>query len=274
MDTLDLMSILEKTGFSGSMLCQSSLGISPDRIRENVILSPSWPPEKLEHLGKPVQIVSSGPLYGYAVWDICLDGLTVTLLKTGFGAPVVLDAMLVLRSTPCKRVLFVSSVGGLGEKMQVGDLVVPVSSMSGDGASRYINPNGLAEDRMGRKAFPDPAFLQLVQEETERICREEGVAWHEGEPFCTDTILAQFAHLDEIRARGCNTLDMESAVAFEAGRMLGLPIAALLNVSDNVLHKKPALQGECQQQDAQRGRFVRGQVMPRIIEAVFRRASL
>ena len=56
--------------------------------------------------------------------------------------------------------------------------------------------------------------------------------------------------------------------------MLGLPIAALLNVSDNVLHKKPALQGECQQQDAQRRRFVRGQVMPRIIEAVFRRASL
>ena len=179
MDTLDLMSILEQTGFSGSMLCQSSLGISPDRIRENVILSPGWPPEKLEHLGKPVQIVSSGPLYGYAVWDICLDGLTVTLLKTGFGAPVVLDAMLVLRSTPCKRVLFVSSVGGLDEKMQVGDLVVPVSSMSGDGASRYINPNGLAEDRMGRKAFPDPAFLQLVQEETERICREEGIAWHE-----------------------------------------------------------------------------------------------
>lgn len=248
-------------------LCKSGLGVEGSRIRENVILTPGWPPERVAGLGEAELISASGPLYGITIWEVNVDGQAVTYIKTGCGAPPVMDALLSLGETGCKRVLFLSSIGGLDSAMEVGDLVLPECSMSGDGASRYLTDN--FADTLGEKTYPDSGLFARLKEETQAVCSQEGLSWHLGRPFCTDSFLAQFPHLPAIRERGCNCLDMENAVFFRTGALMGLPVAALQCVSDNSLGKKSLLGGVSGEEQARRN-YVRGQVIPKIIKGLFR----
>lgn len=211
-------------------LCKSGLGVEGSRIRENVILTPGWPPERVAGLGEAELISANGPLYGITVWEVDTGEKAVTYIRTGCGAPAVMDALLSLGETGCKRVLFLSSIGALDPAMAVGDLVLPEYSVSGDGASRYLTDS--FADTLGEKSYPDPALFARLKEETQAVCGQEGVSWRLGRPFCTDSFLAQFPHLPAIREMGCNCLDMENAVAFRAGALMGLPVAALQCVSD------------------------------------------
>lgn len=247
-------------------LCKSGLGVEGSRVRENVIVTPGWPPERVAELGEAKVLCPSGPLYGLTVWEVDMDGQPVTYIKTGCGAPAVLDTLLSLGETGCRRVLFLSSIGALDPAMEVGDLVLPEYSVSGDGASRYLT-DGFA-DVLGERSCPDPALFARLKEETQAVCGQEDVSWRLGRPFCTDSFLAQFPHLPAIRERGCNCLDMENAVAFRAGALMGLPVAALQCVSDNSMAKKSLLGGVAEEEQARRS-DVRRRVIPKVIKRLF-----
>lgn len=247
-------------------LCKSGLGVEGSRIRENVILTPGWPPERVAGLGEAELISANGPLYGITVWEVDTGEKAVTYIRTGCGAPAVMDALLSLGETGCKRVLFLSSIGALDPAMEVGDLVLPEYSVSGDGASRYLTDS--FADTLGEKSYPDPALFARLKEETQAVCGQEGVSWRLGRPFCTDSFLAQFSHLPAIREMGCNCLDMENAVVFRAGALMGLPVAALQCVSDNSLAKKSLLGGVAEEEQVRRN-DVRRRVIPKIIKRLF-----
>lgn len=250
-----------------SDLCLSGLGLEGKRVRENVLVTPGWPPERLADLGEARLLVPSGPLYGLSVWEVDVgNGLAFTYIKTGCGAPAVLDTLLSLGETGCKRILFLSSIGALSPEMEIGDLVLPEWSVSGDGASRYLTDS--LEDTLGAKAFPDAALFTRLREEVQEVCDRENIGWHVGHPFCTDTFLAQFPHIPAILARGCDCLDMENAVAFRAAALIGIPIAALQCVSDNSLAKKSLLGGSTKEEQARRN-LVRKKIIPEIIQNLF-----
>lgn len=264
MNYKDLLDGIERFGTAPEDICLHSLGISADRIRENVIISPGWPPEKLGGLGEARVLVEHGPLFGFTIWDVVNENVELTYMKAGFGAPMVMDAMLPLGVTKCQRILFVSSVGALTEDIHIGDIVVPELSVCGDGASRYISSVGLEKDSFGEKAYPDPSLLEELRSEVQKVCVGSQVNWHNGQTFCTDTILAQYPHIDSIIGMGCNTIDMESAAAFKLAKLMGIPMAALLNVSDNTVANKPVVSGRTEEELSYR-KFVRDEIMSRII---------
>lgn len=87
-----------------------------------------------------------------------------------------MDALLSLGITPCKRVLFIGSVGALSSEIGIGDIVIPEFSICGDGASRYIASDSLKNsDVFGKKTFPDSDLLKIVQNSTKRICLKNNV---------------------------------------------------------------------------------------------------
>ena len=258
-----------KSGSAEEELCARVLGVPLAEIRENVIITPGWGPEKVTSLGNAEKIGTSGALFeSYQVWNIENGGIEITYIKTGFGAPMIMDALLPLGLSGCKRILFLSSIGGLAAGMEIGDVVLPQVSVSGDGASRYLASDAL-EDVFGESFRPDEALFRRLWTETEKICTGNRVGWHLGTTFCTDTILAQFAHMDYILKTGCNTLDMESAVAFRTAKMMGKPLAALMSVSDNSCAEK-SLIGKRPQEEIEYRQFVRRELMPQIILNLFR----
>lgn len=266
MDYNDLISGIKRFGASTNEdICLHVLGIASKKIQEHVVITPGWGPEKVPGLGKAELISSSGTLFAsYKVWNIKNGNIEITYIKTGFGAPVLMDALLSLGISNCKNIIFISSVGALDSSIGIGDIVIPEYSICGDGASRYIASDQLDSDVFGEKAYPDTSLLRRLTKETENICKENHIKWHMGKTFCTDTIFAQFAHMDRIISMGCNTVDMETAVAFRAAKLMRKPLAALFSVSDNTAANK-SLMSERPQDEIDNRKFVRRELLPKII---------
>lgn len=264
MDYNDLIAGMKRFGAADEDICVNSLGIASNIIQDTVIITPGWEPQKVAGLGKAELLISSAPLYGSKVWNIKNGDIEMTFIKTGCGAPALMDTLLPLGMSKCKRIIFISSVGALDRKIGIGDIVIPEYSVCGDGASRYIASDKLGVDVFGEKVYPDASLLKLLKIETEKICDANSVKWHMGKAFCTDTIFAQFPHIDSIINTGCNLIDMETASAFRAAKLMKKPLVAIFCASDNTIANKSLISGRTQDEEAYR-KFVRGQVLPNII---------
>ena len=227
-----LIDAIKKYGSTEEDICLHGTGVRPDQINENVILAPWWEPDILQDLGD-TEYLSESPSASIKVWNIKNNSLNITYIKTGIGAPVLMDTLLSLGVTKCRRAIFIGSVGSLDPQINIGDIVIPEYSICGDGASRYITADTLT-----------------------RI----------------DTSFAQFAHIEEITAMGCNIIEMETAAAFRAAKTAAIPLTALFSVSDNTITNKSLISGRTKE-EIQHRKFTRNTLIPQILLNTFKDPS-
>ena len=184
---------------------------------------------------------------------------------------MLLEGLIPLGVTNCKRIIFIGSVGSLDPNIGIGDIVIPEYAICGDGASRYIASDDLSRDVFGEKVYPDPRMLDTAITETARICNENNVKWHRGRNFSIDTIAARFAHIDTIISMGCNVIEMETAAAFRAAKLMNIPLMALFSVSDNTMTNKSLVSGRTPEETEYRV-FTRRELFPQIITSVFKKS--
>lgn len=91
----DFISSMRSFGAADKDICLNIMGLSADMFSENIIISPGWEPWKLG-IANAELIVDSSPLFGFRIWRIDSGDFEITYIKTGFGAPMVMDAMLPL----------------------------------------------------------------------------------------------------------------------------------------------------------------------------------
>lgn len=238
------------------------IGVPPERVNANVIIAPWWEPSILPDLGE-AEYLGVSEFSAIKVWDISNNGLNITYIKTGIGAPVLMDVILSLGGTKCKQALFIGSVGSLDECIGIGDIVIPEWSICGDGASRYIASTTL-KDVFGEKAYPNHELYLNVLENAKQVCANNDVKCHVGHNFSIDTIFAQYAHIDFIKSLGCNVIEMETAAAFRAAQISGIALAAIFSVSDNTVARKSLISGRTEKEKEYR-KFTRRTVFPEII---------
>lgn len=264
MDYKKLIDGMKRFGADETDICIHGLGILPNQIQDNVVLAPWWEPATLSGLGE-AEYLSKSDLSAVKIWNVVSGDTAVTYIKTGMGAPVLMDALLALGVTPCKRVLFIGSAGALSSEIEIGDIVIPEYSICGDGASRYISYDSIKDsDVFGKKSFPDSDLLEAVKNSTKRICMQNNVKWHMGKTYSIDTIFAQYAHIDEILQMGCNVIEMETAAAFYAAQIANIPTAAIFCVSDNTISNKSLVSGRTEEEMGYR-KYVRRELFPKII---------
>ena len=269
MQHIDLASSLAHFVDDNTDICARFLGVESKKIQKNVVISPGWGPQRMPGLGNP-ELIASGALYGSLnVWNIKNGDTEISYIQTGCGAPILMDVLLSLGVSDCENIIFVSSVGAVDTNISIGDIVIPECSITGDGASRYIASDDLDKDVFGEKMYPDSSLLDQLKLETEKICKETNTTWHKGRTFCTDTIFAEFAHIDTRLSTGCNTIDMETAVAFRSARLMNKSIVALLSVTDNTAARKSIINEHSKKDDDYR-LFVRREVFPKIISNLFK----
>ena len=87
----------------------------------------------------------------------------------------------------------------------------------------------------GQRVLPHENATLLLKAVAIQVCKQKRVMVHQGRTFSVDTLLAQYPYIDAIQAMGCNTIEMESAAAFRAAKVIKRPIAALFSVSDNII---------------------------------------
>jgi len=213
----------------------------PETLKNNVIIAPLWGPELFSDYFDSINQNSDSI---FKIWTLSKADLKITYIVTGMGASNVIDIVLALGCTPCKKIIFIGSVGALNKNIGIGDIVIPEYSICGDGACRYLTNKKLTEnDSFGEKNYPNKEFFDKIISKTKEIAEKNSVNYHIGKNFSIDSIIAQFAHLDEIIDMGCNCIEMETSVFFKSAEICTINAGAVFSVSDNTILKKSLLSG-------------------------------
>lgn len=149
------------------------------------------------------------------------DGLT--MINFGMGSAGAATVMDLLSAVMPKAVLFLGKCGGLKRKNEVGDLVLPIAAIRGEGTSNdYLLPEVPAL----------PAFS--LQRAVSTMIRDAGCDYWTGTVYTTNRRVWEHdeAFKEYLRKTRCMAIDMETATIFAAGFANSLPSGALLLVSD------------------------------------------
>ena len=158
---------------------------------------------------KPMQTASAG---------------NITIINFGMGSPMAATVMDLLSAVMPKAVLFLGKCGGLKKSSQLGDLILPIAAIRGEGTSNdYARPEIPAL----------PSFR--LQRAVSSMIKKHELDYLTGTVYTTnrrvwehDTVFKDY--LREIRAMA---IDMETATIFIVGFVNAIPHGALLLVSDN-----------------------------------------
>jgi AMP nucleosidase len=148
----------------------------------------------------------------------------ITLINFGIGSAMAATIMDLLIAIRPRAVLFLGKCGGLKRKTQLGDLILPIAAIRGEGTSNEYLP----------KEIPALPSFQLQRAVSSMIKKHQRDYWT-GTVYSTNRRVwehdRQFkAYLRQARAMA---IDMETATLFTVGFKNGIPRGALLLVSDN-----------------------------------------
>lgn len=219
---------LEKYNISPVDIVRMMFRIEPEAIHPDVIFMPLWQPQVFDMWVNSIKVVTPDRLF-----EVEYKGKPISIVRSGVGAPLAGDTVLTLGCTPCERLWFAGSVGGLQPQMSIGDLVIPTFAYAGDGFCRYLEPGFPTKDCFQEQVYPDEYLSETIRRKTEPLARAEGIPIHRGPVFSTDSILAEFSRLDEMAGKlGCIAIEMETSAVFKAARLVGIQAAALFSISD------------------------------------------
>ena len=147
----------------------------------------------------------------------------ITLINFGMGSPNAATVMDLLGAIAPKAALFLGKCGGLKRKNQIGDLVLPIAAIRGEGTSNdYLPPEVPAL----------PAFQ--LQRAVSTMIRDLGHDYWTGTVYTTNRRVWEHddTFKEYLRRTRCMAVDMETATIFAAGFANRIPCGALLLVSD------------------------------------------
>jgi AMP nucleosidase len=147
----------------------------------------------------------------------------ITILNFGMGSAMAATIMDLLLAIEPKGVLLLGKCGGL-KKMKVGDFLLPIAAIRGEGTSNdYIPPEipALPSFRL-QKSVSAAIVKHGLDYWTGTVYTTNRRVWEHDEAFKK--------YLRTIRASG---IDMESATIFIVGFVNHIPKGALLLVSDS-----------------------------------------
>lgn len=153
----------------------------------------------------------------------CATANNITLINFGMGSPNAATIMDLLSAIDVKACLFLGKCGGLKKKNEVGDLILPIAAIRGEGTSNdYFPPEVPAM----------PAFS--LQKAVSTTIRNFNMDYWTGTVFTTNRRVWEHdedfkKYLQRIRAMA---IDMETATIFSVGFANKIPTGALLLVSD------------------------------------------
>jgi AMP nucleosidase len=150
------------------------------------------------------------------------DGITI--INFGMGSPTAATVMDLLSAISPEAVLFLGKCGGLKKRNKLGDLILPIAAIRGEGTSNDYFP---------AEVPALPAFA--LQKAISTTIRDHEVDYWTGTVYTTNRRVWEHdeefkQYLQTVRAYA---IDMETATIFSVGFYNKIPTGALLLVSDS-----------------------------------------
>lgn len=147
----------------------------------------------------------------------------ITIINFGMGSPnaaIIMDLLGAIRPKAC---LFLGKCGGIDKKNQLGDLILPIAAIRGEGTSNdYFPPEVPAL----------PAFM--LQRAVSSTIRDHGRDYWTGTVYTTNRRIWEHdvKFKEYLLSTRAMAVDMETATLFSVGFANHIPTGALLLVSD------------------------------------------
>lgn len=153
--------------------------------------------------------------------SVTADGITI--INFGMGSSVAATVMDLLTAIKPKAVIFLGKCGGLKKKNNVGDLILPIAAIRGEGTSNDYLPAEVP-------ALPSFALQKAISTTIRDFSRD----YWTGTCYTTNRRVWEHdkefkRYLKKLRAMA---VDMETATIFTTGFANKIPTGALLLVSD------------------------------------------
>jgi AMP nucleosidase len=153
----------------------------------------------------------------------CATADDISIINFGMGSPTAATVMDLLTAIRPKAVLFLGKCGGLKKRHSIGDLILPIAAIRGEGTSN---------DYLPAEVPALPAFA--LQKAISTTIRDFEVDYWTGSVYTTNRRVWEHDevfkdYLQKIRAYA---IDMETATIFTVGYYNRIPTGALLLVSD------------------------------------------
>ena len=207
------------------------------RTKEEIVKNwlPRYTGKKLEQFGKYILLTNfSNYVDLFAKWNRvkvvgkdkpmqCATAGDISIVNFGMGSPTAATVMDLLSAIEPKAVLFLGKCGGLKRKNQIGDLILPIAAIRGEGTS---------DDYFPKEVPAMPAFnLQKAISYTIRVSNKD---YWTGTVYTTNRRV--WEHDDNfkeyLRVVRAMAIDMETATIFTVGFHNEIPTGALLLVTD------------------------------------------
>jgi AMP nucleosidase len=153
----------------------------------------------------------------------CATAEGITIINFGMGSATAATVMDLLSAIQPKAALFLGKCGGLKKKNQIGDMILPIAAIRGEGTSKDYFP---------AEVPALPAFA--LQKAVSTTIRDNDLDYWTGTVYTTNRRVWEHdedfkKYLEQIRAMA---IDMETATIFTVGFYNEIPTGALLLVSD------------------------------------------
>ncbi|TNE53361.1 MAG: AMP nucleosidase [Bacteroidetes bacterium] len=196
---------------------------------------PRYTGEKLENFGEYILICNfqnyvekfakqhGVPVVGIGKPMQCATANNITIINFGMGSASAATCMDLLSAIKPKAVLFLGKCGGLKKKNAVGDFVLPIAAIRGEGTSTdYFPPEVPALPSFALQKAISTTIRDMEQDYWTGTCYTTNRrVWEHDNEFKK--------YLNKIRAMA---IDMETATIFTVGFANSIPTGALLLVSD------------------------------------------
>ena len=200
------------------------------KTKEEIVANwlPRYTKRKLEDFGEYILLTNFNkyveifaeqfnvPILGRDANMISAHAEGITIINFGMGSPNAAIIMDLLSAVHPKACLFLGKCGGIDKKNQIGDLILPIAAIRGEGTSNdYYPPEVPALPAfMLQRAVSSAIRTGTIYTTNRRI-------WEHDEDFKK--------YLVKTRAMA---VDMETATLFTTGFANHIPTGALLLVSD------------------------------------------
>ena len=207
------------------------------KTKEDIVQNwlPRYTGEALKNFGEYILLTNfSNYVKMFAEWNKvevigagkpmqCATADNISIINFGMGSPTAATVMDLLSAIMPKAALFLGKCGGLKKRNKIGDLILPIAAIRGEGTSNDYFP---------AEVPALPAFA--LQKAVSTTIRDYGVDYWTGTVYTTNRRVWEHdepfkEYLQKIRAYA---IDMETATIFTVGFYNKIPTGALLLVSD------------------------------------------
>lgn len=207
------------------------------KTKEEIVLNwlPRYTGRELKDFGKYILLTNfDNYVRMFAAWNnveilgedkpmMSASAENITIINFGMGSPNAATMLDLLSAVEPKAVLFLGKCGGLKKKSEIGDFILPIAAIRGEGTSNdYYPPEVPAL----------PAFA--LQKAISTTIRDYSQDYWTGTVFTTNRRVWEWDEdfKEYLRSLRVMAIDMETATIFITAFKNEIPAGALLLVSD------------------------------------------